>query len=135
MKLIYTFTEEHITDVYNLYQQAWWAKERTLEQTARCLKGSQLCIGIVGGDNNLIGFARVITDFTFKALIFDVIVCSSQRNSGLGAKLISAIQSHEDLNQVQHFELYCLPEMRAYYEKFGFSTEVGGVHLMRQANA
>lgn len=135
MKLIYSFTEEQIVDVHNLYQQAWWAKERTLEQTARCLKGSQLCIGIVDGANNLIGFARVISDFTFKALIFDVIVCSSQRNSGLGAKLISEILSHEKLRQVKHFELYCLPEMEAYYEKFDFSTEVGGVHLMRRTNA
>ncbi|MCE0492735.1 GNAT family N-acetyltransferase [Vibrio salinus] len=134
MEIIDTFTDERIAQVHELYSQAWWAKERTLDQTINCVKGSQLCVGAVDDDNNLVGFGRVLSDFTFKAIIFDVIVCSSQRRCGLGGKLMSAIQNHDDLKNIKHVELYCLPEMEAYYEQFGFSTEVGGIHLMRKTN-
>jgi len=37
------------------------------------------------------------------------------------------------LSRVKHFELYCLPELEPFYESFGFSTEAGGVRLMRLA--
>lgn len=134
MQLINSFSEQQIEQVHGLYQHTWWGKERTLEQTIRCVKGSQLCVGILDDNNKLIGFARVLSDFIFKAIIFDVIVCPSQRGAGLGVTLIEAIQNHKELNQVKHFELYCLPEMEAYYQQFGFSREVGGIHLMRQVN-
>ncbi|WP_434999745.1 GNAT family N-acetyltransferase [Vibrio scophthalmi] len=135
MKTIHTFTDERIAQVHKLYMDAWWAKERTLEQTVSCISGSQVCIGIVNDDNKLVGFARVLSDFIFKAIIFDVIVCPSERGCGLGVKLMQSIQQHEDLKNIKHFELYCLPEMEAYYEKFRFSADVGGVKLMRQTNA
>ncbi len=134
MKIITIFNQEQIAQIHGLYQQVWWAKDRTLEQTHRCVQGSQVCIGIVDSDNELVGFARVITDFIFKAVIFDVIVNPAKRSAGLGKQLIQAIQQHSDLKHVKHFELYCLPEMEAYYEKFGFSKEVGGINLMRQTN-
>ncbi|HCG8570717.1 GNAT family N-acetyltransferase [Vibrio parahaemolyticus] len=135
MEIIHDFKEERIGQVHGLYKQTWWAKERTLEQTVSCVNGSQFCVGIVDEDNNLVGFARVLTDFIFKAIIFDVVVCPTKRGTGLGLKLMRSIQNHEDLMHIKHFELYCLPEMEAYYEKFGFSTEVGGISLMRQTNA
>lgn len=67
--------------------------------------------------SELVAFARVLTDRTYKALIFDVIVAPS-----LG---------HPGLAQVRHFELSCLPEMAPFYEQWGFTTEVVGVQLMR----
>jgi hypothetical protein len=41
--------------------------------------------------------------------------------------------SHPDLREVKHFELYCLPELRPFYEKWGFEADVGGIDLMRRA--
>ncbi|EID4334018.1 GNAT family N-acetyltransferase [Vibrio parahaemolyticus] len=135
MRIVDTLNQEQIAQVHRLYMQTWWAKERTLEQTISCINGSQLCVGILDNDDNVVGFARVLTDFIFKAIIFDVIVCEEQRNSGLGAQLMRTIQQHDRLKHIRHFELYCLPEMETYYEQFGFSSEVGGIVLMRQTNA
>ncbi len=135
MDIIYSFTQERLTQLHSLFMHTWWAKERSLEQTSRCVKGSQLCVGIVDDDNNLVAFARVVSDYIVKAIIFDVIVCPTQRANGLGKKLITEIQNHPTLRDVQTFELYCLPEMDAYYKKFGFSSDVSGVHLLRKTNA
>lgn len=135
MNVVYNLTENHIIQLHALYQQEWWTQGRTLEETKRGVAGSQVCIGLIDSSDELIGFARVLTDYTFKALIFDVIVRADQRKTGLGDKLLALIKSHEKLQQVKHFELYCLPEMFDYYTRHGFTTDIGEVRLMRLVNA
>ena len=131
MEVIYQFKTKQIEQLHHLYQSEWWSKGRSLEETHRCIHGSQICIGILDKAETLVGFARVITDFTFKAFIFDVIVAKDHRASGVGKTLLDIIRSHQDLKYVQHLELYCLPELEAFYEKLGFSSKVGRVKLMR----
>ncbi|MGF1681581.1 GNAT family N-acetyltransferase [Photobacterium makurazakiensis] len=135
MKIIYDFSHEQITQVHGLYKQAWWAKDRTLEETRACVHGSQVCIGVLDETDQLVGFVRVLSDLVFKAIIFDVIVCSTHRGTGLGKELMQLVKTHDKLKKVKHFELYCLPSMEDYYNSFGFSTEVGGVRLMRRSGA
>ena len=56
-------------------------------------RGSQICIGILDNDDNLIGFTRIISDFTYKVIIFDVIVSTTHRSNGLGQKLMSLVKA------------------------------------------
>lgn len=135
MKVIYELSPSQIEDLFELYKKEWWTSNRTLDETLQCVHGSQLCIGIVDEHDVLIGFTRVITDFTFKALIFDVIVAESSRKLGLGNKLIELVKNHPKLGSIKHFELYCLPELEQFYENNGFSSDVGGIRLMRLKNA
>ncbi len=132
MKVIYELGSKHIEQLHQLYQEEWWTKGRTLEDTRKCVANSQLCIALVDAQDNLIGFARVLTDFTFKALIFDVIVREDQRGKGLGDKLMGLIKSHDKLSGVRHVELYCLPDMNDFYARHGFTTR--DVQLMRYDN-
>jgi len=135
MNVIYSLSEDHIAQLHTLYQQEWWTKGRSAEDTKKCVLGSQICIGIVSETDELVGFARVITDYVFKAFVFDVIVRHDARGLGLGNKLLSLITTHQQLESVRHFELYCLPEMMAFYTKHGFVSEVGEIQLMRLSNA
>ena len=134
MKVIYELNKEQINDLQVLYQNEWWTKGRSLAETKQCVEGSQISIGVVDAAGSLQGFSRVLTDYTFKALIFDVIVSAQHRGTGLGDKLMELIMSHEQLRRIKHFELYCLPELFGFYEKFGFSSDVGDVNLMRSVN-
>ena len=117
-----------------MYKEVWWGKERSFEDTIKCVQGSQICIGILDNNDKLVGFTRVISDFIYKAIIFDVIVSTTYRGNGLGKDLMDLVKQHTELKKVKHFELYCLPEMEAFYSSFGFSTEVGGIKLMRCSN-
>ena len=85
MEVTYKLSERHIQELHDLYKNEWWTNERTLEETRNCVQGSQICIGLLE-NNSLIGFVRVITDYTFKALIFDLIINSEHRNKSLGKK-------------------------------------------------
>ncbi len=131
MKVIYQLNESHIVDLNALYQHEWWTSGRDLEQTRAGVSNSQLVVGLVDEANRLKAFCRVLTDYTFKALIFDIIVDSGCRNQGLGQQLLSLVKNHESLASVRHFELYCLPEMFEYYRTQGFSEALEGLSLMR----
>ena len=135
MEVIYTFNDHQVQELHALYQQEWWTENRTVEDTKKCIDGSQLCIGLIDSSGALQGFVRVLTDYIFKALIFDLIVTKEQRGSGVGNKLISIVKDHPQLREVNHFELYCLPEVFNFYEKHGFSSDVGNIKLMRCKNA
>lgn len=135
MNVIYTFTEKQIRELHQLYKGEWWTGSRTFEDTKSCVEGSQICIGIVDDDEVLIGFVRVLTDYIFKALIFDVMVSEGSRNMGLGDRLMALVEDHPELTTVKHFELYCLPELSPFYQRHGFSADVGGIKLMRKVRA
>ncbi len=131
MVVVNHLQSQHIEQLHQLYLQEWWTCDRSLEQTRRCVAGSQLCIGVIDRMNQLCGFARVLTDYCIKALIFDVIVAKENRRSGIGNLLMRSITQHPDLRAVKHFELYCLEEMETFYQNHNFTLTVGGIHLMR----
>ena len=134
MNIVHALDDRHVEELHQLCRQEWWTNDRTLEQTRDCVRHSQLCVAMLDEREVLIGFARVITDFTIKALVLDVMVRSDHRRGGLGDRLMEAVLRHERLRQVRHFELYCLPPMQAFYARHGFTTEVGGTRFMRFFN-
>ena len=134
MKTIYKLEAKHILQLQELYKHEWWTEKRTFEETKKVVENSSVVIGLVDENNDLKAFARVLTDYTFKAIIFDVIVEENFRNKGLGQELMNLIMGYESLEEVKHFELYCLPEMVEFYKAYGFSEELGELIFMRKNN-
>jgi predicted GNAT family N-acyltransferase len=132
-RYIQTLTEKQVKELYELFQREWWTKGRQLVDVQRMVKHSDVIVGYCEPDTErLIAFARVITDFVFKALILDVIVHEDYRGTGLGRTLMNTLLQHPSFKDVKHFELYCRPEMRSFYQKWGFTDELGELHFMRR---
>ena len=123
-----TIEGNHRHTLYELYSKEWWTKHRTPEQLDKMLDGSDILVGCCDKSNNLIGFARILTDFTFKALIFDVIVSEKARGEGIGSAIIKHILTLKELEPVGSFELYCPDRLVPYYQQFGF--EQGTANLL-----
>jgi len=79
----------------------------------------------------LIAFARVLSDFVFKAEIYDVIVDKKYRNLGLGELLLTKIIKHKKLKDIKQFNLQCLDEVEPFYKKFGFKRVDNLVYMRR----
>ncbi len=101
-----------------LYAHAAWAKNRTADETRAALEQSSLVASLWEGDR-MIAFARVMTDFIFRAAIYDVIVHPDRRNCGAGKQLIDALLGHPRLARVPIFHLLTR-DKRPFYEKRGF---------------
>ena len=54
MKIIDRLTEAQISQLHALYGGEWWCESRTLEQTKRCVEGSQIIIGVINKYLNFI---------------------------------------------------------------------------------
>ena len=108
-------------DVIHKYlsEESYWAKERTLEQTETAIKNS-LPFGVYKGEN-LIGFARIVTDYATFAYLGDVFVLPKFQSAGIGKFLMKTILEHPDL---QNFRRWILATKDAHglYEQFGFSA-------------
>ena len=131
---ISSLTDSQIQDLVRLYQEEWWTKGRTENDVRRMLEHTDFIVGFCDSKSRqLIAFARVLSDRVYKALILDVIVDRDHRARDLGTKLMQTILDHRELRSVKHFELYCLPELVGFYERFGFSEKLGSVRLMRRS--
>jgi ribosomal protein S18 acetylase RimI-like enzyme len=125
-------TEAQIEDLHRLFQNEWWTKGRTMPQVRRLVQHSSLIVAFcLPKSGRLIAFTRVLTDFTIKALILDVIVDAEFRNRNVGKMLFDAVVAHPDLEEVETLELYCRTEMTAFYERWGFTDKLGEVRFMR----
>jgi len=133
MKTIYKLESKHISALHELYQKEWWTEKRTLEETKSVVKNSSIVIGLVDENDTLLAFARVLTDYIVKAIIFDVIVDERYRSRGLGKELMRLILGHNKLKKVKHFELYCLPDMVEFYRAYGFTDDLENLVFMRKA--
>ncbi len=129
-QIVANLTENHISELLELYKSEFWSYKRTREDVVKMLAASDIIVGLVDENEQLIGFSRVLTDFVYRATIYDVIVKPTYRKMGLGAKLIDTVINHHELASVEQIALYCLPEMIPFYERWGFSANVGEIRLM-----
>ncbi|MGH7235923.1 MAG: GNAT family N-acetyltransferase [Nitrospiraceae bacterium] len=104
-----------------LYERAPWAKGRTAEETRRMLENTDLALSAWEGER-LIGFGRVLTDYVYRASIWDVIVDPAYQGQDIGTQLMERILHHPHLKRVELFWL-CTRDKQAFYEKLGFSAD------------
>lgn len=104
-----------------LFEQAPWARGRTLEDTQNMLVHSDLVITAWDG-NQMIGCGRVLTDYIYRASIWDVIVDQQYQGRDIGSQIIHRILHHPTLHAVELFWL-CTRDKQPFYENLGFSAK------------
>ncbi|BAY10955.1 GNAT family N-acetyltransferase [Calothrix sp. NIES-2098] len=127
-------TDNQIVELVDLYKNEFWSKKRTYQDVVKMLAASDIIIALVDDNKQLIGFTRILTDFVYRATVYDVIIKPTHRKMGLGAKLIDAAIHHPQLSEVEQIALYCLPEMIPFYQRWGFTNELSGMQLMYRYN-
>jgi predicted GNAT family N-acyltransferase len=123
-----SLNERQAECLVELYQNEWWTKGRTLEEVHKILSNS-LSFAILHSDE-LVAYARVITDRIYFAFICDVIVHPAYRKKKLGKMIMREILCHPHLAHVPAFQLKCRPELEPFYAKCGFSPLKDGCMLM-----
>jgi GNAT superfamily N-acetyltransferase len=131
-RIVEILTESQVSDLMDLYKNEFWSDKRTRGDVVKMLASTDVIIGLVDECDRLIGITRVLTDFVYRAMIFDVIIKPTHRKMGLGAKLMDAVLNHPKLQTVENFALNCLPNMIPFYERWGFSDDVGEMKFLRR---
>jgi N-acetylglutamate synthase-like GNAT family acetyltransferase len=134
LELHRSLTPPQIDQLVDLFQAEWWTKGRTKKDVEKALKSGGPVFAYIDPERDeLVAFARAMTDGVYKAMIFDIIVKIEWRNTGLGTVLMDAVLNDPTLIDIKHRELYCLDEMVPFYEKWGFTSALPGLHFMRKS--
>jgi ribosomal protein S18 acetylase RimI-like enzyme len=104
--------------VLALYRMASWWPERTAEQVRAVLRSAR-AVGAWHGQD-LVGFARAVTDGILRAYVEDVVVSPDWRGRGVGHALLTGLM--EQLEPIPVVTLFCSPDLVRYYEASSFRS-------------
>lgn len=124
-----SFKERRIdpADLMRLYRQADWWGEREETQIKKVLNGG-IAVG-AWNDNELIGFARAVSDGEFRAYIEDVVMNEEYRKTGIGTMMVSRLL--DELTHIDIISLFCEKDLIPFYKKNNFKMS-SRQHIMHR---
>ncbi len=129
--IVEELTEAQIVQLHALVRQQWWGGQRTLEDVILMSENTSLMLGLIEvGSHRLLGYCRVLTDFTFRATVYDVMVVEELQGRGLGKRLMETLCEHPRLRRVSFLYLCCEEKLFPFYSRWGFEVYDGKAEWM-----
>lgn len=113
-----------------LCNRSYWGQGRTIETVQKSIDHS-LCFGMYDKDNILIGFARVVTDYTVFAYLMDLFILEAYRNNGLGKMLVNHIVNDVAFKEIRFWRLDTR-DAHELYRKYGFKEPLLPERIMER---
>lgn len=111
--------------------ESYWARGIPRDTFERSLRHS-LCFGVyVGGE--MVGFARVVSDFATVAYLGDVFIAPERRGQGLSKRLMAAIDAHPALQGLRRWML-ATADAHGLYAQYGFTALSRPERMMERLN-
>jgi GNAT superfamily N-acetyltransferase len=115
----YGASADELCSLYREYD--WWA-DRELDSVRRALQNTDETVLLRDAETgDPVASARVMTDYVYYAMVYDVIVAEDRRGDGLGADLMEAIRDHPRLQDVAP-SLLAREGLIEFYESCGFEV-------------
>ncbi len=108
----------NITVIHTFLTETYWAKGRTVEEVQKTIDNS-LCFGVYL-ENQQIGFARVVTDYTVFAYLMDVFILPEYRGMGYAKQLMKKVIEEPNLESCTVWMLKT-SDAHHLYEHYGFT--------------
>lgn len=113
-----------------LYQQVGWC-HRPRRKLHQLMKQSWLCLAIYhqdeGQKHQLIGFGRVVSDQTWNATIWDVVIHPDYQRQGLGKYLVYQMIRLVKRQDIRHITLFAESRALSFYQHLGFEIYAKGM--------
>lgn len=131
--VISSLNEKQKDDLFKMYQNEWWSKDRSKNDVDFILQNSSFIIAIINKKNDeLCAFSRILTDYFRFSYVYDVIVNSPYRGQGVGKMLLQEITQHPIVKKVGSIELVCRKGTMPFYQQFDFTEDYGLSIAMRK---
>ena len=109
----------NIEAIQALLKQSYWANQRPEETIIKSIENS-ICYGVYKM-NELIGFGRVVTDYSTVYWICDIIIDPKYRGNNLGKMLMKNIMETCELEGL--LGILATKDAHGLYEQYGFVRE------------
>ncbi|MDO4785763.1 MAG: GNAT family N-acetyltransferase [Fretibacterium sp.] len=116
-------------ELQDLYRYTGWGRSRSVEGIQAMLEGTSLCFSARCQDK-LVAFCRIVTDFVYRASLWDVIVHPAHQGKGLGSSLVDYALTHPAIRNIPMIVTYT-SQWGAFMESRGFEARPGALLLLR----
>ena len=123
----YTMTDakreilDNIEGIRNLLKQTYWAKNRSLKEIEMSVQNSYCYAVFDDSTNQMIAFARIVTDYVSVYYLCDVIVDEKYRGQGIAKMMLDWIVKEEIKLQGLKGILFT-KDAHGLYSKYGFEN-------------
>ena len=110
-----------------LDRNAFWAKNRTINDLQKCLANSDVIVSLWVG-NEIVGFGRALTDGIYRGVLWDVVIDKNYQGKGFGTIIVQNILSSKTIKNTK--KLYLMTtNKKLFYSQFTFK-EVNTQNLL-----
>ena len=110
-----------------LDNNAFWAKNRTINDLKKCLAKSDVVISIWVG-NEIVGFGRALTDGIYRGVLWDIVIDQNHQGKGFGKLIVNNLLSSKEIKKTKKIYLMTTNK-KLFYSQMDFK-EVTSQNLL-----
>jgi N-acetylglutamate synthase-like GNAT family acetyltransferase len=108
-----------VEQLASFYADAGWVKNPELLDLQKSIDNTSLWI-LAREGKDVVGLARLQTDYVRYCCIYDLIVRSDRRGSGLGTRIMEEAMAFCDSTGIRIAHLWPMKGTAGFYERLGF---------------
>ena len=110
-----------------LHRNAFWAKDRTINDLRKCLANSDVIVSI-WCHNEPVGFGRALSDGIYRSVLWDVVIDQKHQGKGYGKMIVENILESKKIKHTKKIYLMTTSK-KLFYSQFDFK-EVASQNLL-----
>ena len=113
-----------------LQRNAFWAKDRTINDLRKCLANSDVIVSI-WSHNELVGFGRALSDGIYRGVLWDVVIDQNHQGKGYGKMIVKNILESTQIKNTKKIYLMTTSK-KLFYSQVDFKEVSSQSLLVRE---
>ena len=113
-----------------LNRNAFWAKDRTINDLRKCLANSDVIISI-WSHNEPVGFGRALSDGIYRGVLWDIVIDQNHQGKGYGKMIVKNILESNKIKNAKKIYLMTTSK-KSFYSQVDFKEVTSQNLLVRE---
>ena len=113
-----------------LNRNAFWSKNRTINDLKTCLANSDVIISIWAGDE-IVGFGRALSDGVYRGVLWDVVIDQDHQGKGYGKTIVRNLLNSKKIKNTEKIYLMTT-DKKIFYSQIDFKEVTSQKLLIRE---
>ena len=113
-----------------LNRNAFWAKDRKLNDLKKCLSNSDVIISIWVG-SQIVGFGRALSDGIYRGVLWDIVIDKNHQGKGYGKLIVKTLLNSPKLKKTKKVYLMTT-DKKQFYSQIDFKDVITQNLLIRE---
>ena len=113
-----------------LNRNAFWAKDRKLNDLKKCLSNSDVIMSIWIG-SKIVGFGRALSDGIYRGVLWDIVIDKNHQGKGYGKLIVKTLLNSPKLKHTKKVYLMTT-DKKQFYSQIDFKDVITQNLLIRE---